>query len=611
MSAYRIFLGLILITIPVLCNGYHPDFRNSNIVDEYSDPDIIKADSLFSMMEREEALELYKKVEKRLGQSDDIAGYVHVLNRIGFIMIVKAGYDRTVAKKKLDKALEIGLNLLDIDSIRLAETYYCLGIFYDYLYDPDKAEYYHFLSLEIRKLFPTRKLELAQSYMAIGYLYHRKKNLLLSEKYYTESRNMYEEEFDANDHRLFFIYYKLYGLYREKYYFNEADLYARKCIEICENTSLRDTYLAFAYGSLANNYNDTEDYANAIPYYNLAIQNLIKLNGGTNSYLKIYYQNLSYAYLKQDSIELAAKYLIKTQQMYDLDSNPDLRNLAKLNMKWALYYMKSNDLDSALMNLEKCVSLNNQISEDEKEWDGLFFETLWEYYYTQGKYDTALSILQKSFYDYVDGFDNPDIYSNPVGHNIEEMETRVYDVIFKKARTFRNKYIYKSRQLNDLKTALELYHIANKLADDFRNSRMGESAVLFLNDYFRYDFELGIDCAYRLYKHTADPKYLEDAFEFMERGKYMLLLESIRNAEKLTEADIPEDLRKRKLEVEAEIANTNRLKDQELDKEEPDTVQVNRWNTELLELSKKIDDVRKELDENYQGQLEIDYENNL
>lgn len=163
---------------------------------------------------------------------------------------------------------------------------------------------------------------------------------------------------------------------------------------------------------------------------------------------------------------------------------------------------------------------------------------------------------------------------------------------------------------NDVETLKDGYKVMQamtKYGEKMMSSYISEANKLIL---FRLGaaimFDRGTYYAYELYKHTKDPKYIEDAFFYSERGKSTLLVNALRSKENKTLLNLPDDL------VQQEKNYKARLKDlQKLQIEAGNLAERNSIQQEINDLNITVEQFKRSIQEKYPAYYEHRYSNDL
>lgn len=104
------------------------------------------------------------------------------------------------------------------------------------------------------------------------------------------------------------------------------------------------------------------------------------------------------------------------------------------------------------------------------------------------------------------------------------------------------KHYQKTKQIADLELAYKISEALLYLADEVQNELSNKEDQLAWLNTFHQVYESAIKISYTLYQQKQEQKYLNFAFELVERNKSMLLLQTIQQAEALKFGGVPDSL---------------------------------------------------------------------
>lgn len=136
-------------------------------------------------------------------------------------------------------------------------------------------------------------------------------------------------------------------------------------------------------------------------------------------------------------------------------------------------------------------------------------------------------------------------------------ENTISEILHGKALAFERRY-QKSNDLNDLKLAVSCHELIWNNWQLLRSSYEYESSSLALQSITKQMAEKAIDLSMRIYEQTGHQKYFEKAYNFNERSKSLLLLESFQKNNPAIKTDIPDSLLVKERRIAKEIRNHER-----------------------------------------------------
>lgn len=164
----------------------------------------------------------------------------------------------------------------------------------------------------------------------------------------------------------------------------------------------------------------------------------------------------------------------------------------------------------------------------------------------------------------------------------------------------------KKRDRRTLEAASNTSELILALLDKLRINISEEESRLILGDKFRDSYISAIRDFNLLYSQTADPNFLQKAFEYSEKSKVAGLLTSTREL-KATQFHIPVNTANFEMELRKEIILVNaRISDESL-KKKPNEQLIAKWKEGLLETTRKRDSLVKVFEKQYPDYYAIKY----
>ena len=207
--------------------------------------------------------------------------------------------------------------------------------------------------------------------------------------------------------------------------------------------------------------------------------------------------SLGKVHLDLNQLELAFSYLTSAHETALKVYEDHDRNLAKVKLGLGYAYLKQDDPDKAL-----------------------------------ALFHAALLVLLPEFTD-------TDPYTQPTPAQFTQ-DPQVLLTLEAKAEAFRRRYETVENYIPELEAALQSYELAFTQIDQMRAQFATVSAKEFLSEKTYASIENAIELAHNLSEHTRNRKALTRAFQFAERSKAMILLESmieLQHQQNLTNVD--------------------------------------------------------------------------
>ena len=257
--------SIIFYTLFFLVTTNIVNAQSGPMADEY----IRIADDYKKKLNPDSAIVYYEKAlaeYQNLGNAEQL---VNMYNQIGIILTRQDNYAK--AKVYLEKALSIGLALLDTNSLVLATTYISLGVNCAAEENYDQSILYHNKALSIRlQELGEYSADVATSYGNIGNVYLRSKELDKAIDAHLQAKKI-----------------------REK-------LFGETGVEVIQS-----------YTNLGNAYKERKDYQVSLEYYEKALKNKILQVGEGHKDLSRFYRNVSDVYYSMGNREQGDFYKAK------------------------------------------------------------------------------------------------------------------------------------------------------------------------------------------------------------------------------------------------------------------------------------------------------------
>ncbi|MBK6935665.1 MAG: CHAT domain-containing protein [Chitinophagaceae bacterium] len=302
---------------------------------------------------------------------------------------------------------------------------------------------------------------------------------------------------------------------------------------------------------------ETGNYQQAKNYFEKAIS-LLQDDIGSNSGLLINYKiNLAATLTKLEDYD-AANTIYHELLKQDINKNDILHNVGKINLllgagRKALSYFRQvnynnntvvrllndfgqafesiNEPDSARYYYMKALTENQHWNKTRKNVQaGLSLSHLGNLDLLAGKQMDAIDHYQKAIIQFINDYNEPDIYNNPQQFSSVFSYINLFNTLTAKAVAFEKLYQSKKNE-KDLATALETYRSAFDLAAYVEKTYDSDEARQFLNKIKYSAHGKPINICLQLYQLTGKKSYLEQAYLFDQQNKASILSLSIREKE--------------------------------------------------------------------------------
>jgi CHAT domain-containing protein/tetratricopeptide (TPR) repeat protein len=303
------------------------------------------------------------------------------------------------------------------------------------------------------------------------------------------------------------------------------------------------------YNTLGAMYFETGNYSQAKNYFEKAIALLGSPNSSTDGLRANYEINLAATLTKLENYD-AANTIYQQLLREDINKNDILHNLGAINLalgagRKAIGFFKQvrynnnkivrllNDIGLAYESLNMADSAQyyyQEVLAENKKWNvgrkniqaGLALKHLGDMAIQKDKFTEALEQYQLSVIQFVNDFNERDIYKNPEQFSGVFSYINLFNALTAKADAF--VFLYRQeKDISQLKAALDAYRAAFKLADFVERTYDSDEARLFLNKIKYTAHSKPIDISLLLHELTGEKQFLEEAYFFDQRNKASIL----------------------------------------------------------------------------------------
>jgi len=209
--------------------------------------------------------------------------------------------------------------------------------------------------------------------------------------------------------------------------------------------ALNETFaLSEAYNNIGTFYEYLKEYGSALKYYSKALDIDLKTNSLHN--LAFSYIIVGNINIKLQRFEIALDSLKKAQKLISLVK--DNYRQTELYIHLAIYFLETNQLDSANYQISLAKEINNKYKYERLNADLLYVDA--ELLFKQKKYNECLLLYDKAI----------EIYKK------QQIHDNLYDIYINKATAF--------AQLGKYEKAFEILQSAQKLNDDFEPNEIAK-----------------------------------------------------------------------------------------------------------------------------------------
>jgi CHAT domain-containing protein/Tfp pilus assembly protein PilF len=505
--------------------------------------------------------------------------------------------------KYYNDALEIEKTRRVPSEIMQAALFQNIGIVFSTIANYDSARLYLNKSILLKE----KTLNATDPQLAIGYLNYGRFLYVTGNpdqalNYYSKAEEIYYLNFGKNYIGLAPIYYNKGSIYIVLRDLNKALTYSERALELYLKTMDKtNPLIGDLYMNLGVVYEEKGDLNKAIQYYDEVL--IAQYN--SESTVKSF-RNLGRCYYD-------LKDIVKAEKNFKLSINEAINLLGPNHDITAGSYLAYGKFCISIKNYKKAEELLKKALEIRLECFGnknidvsLVYVSLGDLYRDQGDFDKALIFYQKAIISNTINFNNENIFINP---NIKEVEPEFnkFVTLYKKAYTLYDTYIEKSKSSHYLELSLETSILSIDLFESILASYKDENTKIMTNEYVYDIYNLVVLIASELYSTHNDPKYLNIAFEYSEKGKAAILLSSILGFEAITIGNIPLSIKEMEESLKRDLALLKNFINDESQKSQQDSSKLLNWRKVIFAKTLSYDSLIGSIESNYQDYYNLKY----
>lgn len=561
-----------------------------------------------------------------------------ILHKKGLLLIEKGAFDSAI--NVVNTSIDIKSKHLGLNDTSLALNYNVLGTAYYYKVDFNNAlkNYTRAYELALRRKNP-EDADLAMYLQNIGIINAQRGEYEKAESAFTSSLSIQQKLLKANDPELAMIHLNLGRL---KALLNK-DLEAMSLYNQAENILIKNTgsnhqYFNYLYQNKGQTYVHMADYEKALVYFNKALvvaseafnlnhPQILSLNmnigyvfekkGDFENALKFYLSSipedseppsLIKTYGNLASLYSAMKNPIKAEEYYTKSINLAEKLLGVNHTETGLFYTKYGHFLLAVQNNKKGINyINKALNINIKNYGHKSREVsnnlthIGNYFLTQNNYIEAIRYYQKAVIAIVDDFNNLNYTSNP---NIKTIEADRYLV---NALNGKAQALTLLGGKTNLINSLNTYKLSVKVIDKLRATYQDEESKLLISADEKRTFQLTVNTAIKLYELTKNKHYLAVAFDYSDKSKSAVLINSIHEVEAQHFGKIPGTILSSERKLKLDLGTLRRFIYEEKQKPTPNNEMINLWESKVFSLTVRYDSLVDYLEKNYPEYHDLKY----
>jgi CHAT domain-containing protein len=539
-----------------------------------------------------QAIEIYCN---RFGSGDSLLAPCY--NKLGNYYYYKRNYDSalTCYNRAMELAEKKYSNLEDS-----ASYLQNIGIIYLELNDYSKAETCFLESLRLKEaIYSPDSHSLGRIYLNLGRFYQGISILEKALIYIEKAEYIFSSRVEPAHYELGLVYWNKGTIY---YLLGDQELaisYLLNAKQILESSVTENKLLLSSlYMDIGLAYDKNKEKDKAIFFYNSS------LKGADDALKDKIYRNLANLYLQDGDLSMAGEYFNKLQVVKDLSDNPNPEKA--LTYMYYGEYLKDKGDARSLQYLQKAFEIFSKNFGPHNRDVAASLQTLGDYYYKKDQLDLALDYYQKSLITVSKSFTDTNILVNPSKESLNT-DWLLIHILSLKAMCL-NKLYYKNSEVAFLFSSVETYLLCMDLIDQLRMTYRTENSQMLLTGEIHRVYKKAIDVCLITYNQTKDPGWLDKAFEISERGKSMVLLSELKDANAKKLGSIPDDLRKTEKEIKSNLYLYHNNIWEEENQSEPDENKLKYLRSRLLANELKYDSLLDQIEQDYPDYYKLKYD---
>ncbi len=570
--------------------------------------------------------------------TDDHKILAEVLHKKGLLLNNKGYFDS--AASVLNLSIRYKTKLYGTNDTSMSNTYNLLGIAYFYKGDYDNAlkNYTIARNLALRRKNP-EDADMAMILQNIGIINAQKGEYEKAEEAFTTSLRIHEKVLKSNDPQLSMINLNVGRLKALLNKDSEALEFYNKAEEILvRRAEPGHPYFIYIYSNKGQTYVHMADYEKALIYFNRALAlaevsfdnkhpQILSLNMNIgfvyekkrdyNNALSFYlasipedtdnssliktYSNLASLYNSLNDKIKSDEYYVKALNLAEKFLTPDHPEKGLLYTRYGYFLLYDPLRNNEIDYFNKALAISKKHYGDKSREVSNNYTHIGNYYYMQNQISEALIFYQKAIIAITEGFNDANISVNPAPEKTEA------DRYLVNALTGKAQALALSGKKSDLVLSLETYKLAVKVLDKLRSTYQDEESKLLISDEAKSTFQKTVGVAIKLFERTNDKKYLAEAFQYSDKSKSAVLINSMHDIEAQHFGKIPNNILALEKQLKLNISTFRRFIYEEQQKAAPDNAMINKWKSRVFEFTVRYDSLTGFLESNYPDYYTLKY----
>lgn len=415
--------------------------------------------------------------------------------------------------------------------------------------------------------------------------------------------------------------------------------------------ALDSAYLSSHQSLSGSIYYERRDFEMAINHYQTSLE-WFPLSRPDDEKLLTINNNLGLAFIEMGQVATGMKYLTKSLSILpELDIDIDYEDYLQTYFNLIRGHLLQDELSEAQFYLSQAAQILDQHPTDRHIWhslsaqlqeqQGLISEALENYqsayetrqevrgsrhpsvakvqlaignlYLKMGEEEKAIHAFQKGLQVFDQQLDSTGYFTIPDLQQVNDYYLLI-QLLHQRGTTLKQQHSDKAEQI------LPSYRVAIQAIDSLRLLYESDASKLLLSEEAKSVFAGALDLLFQLYEKQQDPAFLQEAFQYMEKSKALLLLENIRKWRNIrlqqSKDGKPGDRFTQLLEEEKNakldlILLQRNIEDLQKQKQDQSPAEINYLERELQKVSSQYQAIKTDLFENYPDYYQASYGDEL
>lgn len=440
-------------------------------------------------------------------------------------------------------------------------------------------------------------------YNLTGEVYLNKGRNDIALEYFQKAMNHYDGIKNRNLQKEKAECYENLGLYYWNTGNNEAGLeYQNRALDLRKQTfGENHPEVANSYLNIGLIYG-TEYPDQAQKFYRTALNTYKEVFGENHPSVANAYNNLAVISQVQEKYDIALFQLGNSLEITKAVYGENHPNNAFVYSAIGQIYLAQSKDSAALANQQKALEIYRNTYGNKHPEISNTYNQIGAIYATQGKFFQALQTYQEALNANIADFKSSDIYENPNPEKAYKIIS-LLTTLRLKAEVFETWHYAKTLKLKDLETALTTLELCDNIIDKMRQIALNKNDKVALGkiaaEVYADAIRVSLGMSLIVLKKEV---YRQKAFNFAEKSKSYVLLQSISETNAKSFAKIPKNLIDKEKQLKEDIAYT----EQKL-ANKPSATEEPTYRNQLFELNRQYDNFTKDLEKNFPEYYNLKY----